>query len=74
MGLAACGDLGDWGFFTGDDEGVDGPRNEANRALILWQLGGAGSHLIFLCVLMSSSKENFLRSEAELKLDLVSQP
>ena len=72
MDLAACGDLGDWGFFTGDDEGVDGPRNEANRALILWQ--GAESHLIFLCVLMSSSKENFLRSEAELKLDLVLQP
>ena len=72
MGLVACGDLGDWGFFTGDDEGVDGPRNEANRALILWQ--GAESHLIFLCVLMSSSKENFLRSEAELKLDLVLQP
>lgn len=34
MGLAACGDLGDWGFFTGDDEGVDGPRNDASRALI----------------------------------------
>lgn len=82
MDLATCagGDfvVGDLACFTGDDDGVDGPRNEASRAAISDSDKAVAARTVrtrtFSSFLMTTApEENLLRSEAELKLDLVSR-
>ena len=80
MDLAACVGVdfvvGDLACFTGDDDGVDGPRNEASRAamrkVVAARVRVAHSHSLSHDM-TTAREENLLRSEAELKLDLVSR-
>jgi hypothetical protein len=77
--LAACVGVdfgGDLACFTGDDDGVDGPRNEASRAAMREGRRGpcpSCSIALSLSLMTTVQEENLLRSEAELKLDLVSR-
>jgi hypothetical protein len=85
--LAACVgvdfDVGDLACFTGDEDGVDGPRNEASRAAMAHGESPSRRGPCLSCSLLSlishlslmttALEENLLRSDAELKLDLVSR-